>query len=436
MRIRSIIDESIAYRKGIQPEDDLLEINGHPINDQIDYKYFSTEDKLELRIRDGKKNIKLVGIIKQPDQGLGIEFYDTKYKHCKNNCIFCFVHQLPKGLRRALYFKDEDFRLSFLHGNFITLTNTSYKDIQRIIDQRLSPLYISVHTTDKVLRKTILGNPRIPDIMSIIRKLVQAKIEMHTQIVLCPGVNDGEYLNKSVNDLSSLYPYIKSLALVPVGLTKFRGRLPKIKPVGKSYSKGIIHLVDEWQRGFRNRWGCGFVYAADEFYTKAGLDIPGKRYYDEFYQSENGVGMMRQFMDTFRSKQRLLPKKLHKKLRITLVTGVSASKMIKDIIDNKLSSISGLSVHPLVVKNDFLGHTVTVTGLLVGQDILKGLRREKNLGEIILLPPNCVNYDRLFLDDLSSLHLERGLNRRMMIGSYDLVQSVLQVLKPYQQPAI
>lgn len=406
-----------------------MEINGHPINDLIDYKYFSTEDRLELGIRDGKRNTKLVRIRKQPDKDLGIEFYDTKYKHCKNNCIFCFVHQLPKGLREALYFKDEDFRLSFLHGNFITLTNTSSEDIQRIIDQRLNPLYVSVQTTDKFLRKAMLGNQRSPDIMPILRRLVKGKIEMHTQIVLCPGVNDGEYLDKSVQDLSSLYPYVKSLALVPVGLTKFRDGLPKMKPVSKAYSREIIQLVSKWQKEFRKRWGVGFVYAADELYTKAGLDIPEKSYYDEFPQIENGVGMMRQFMDTFKSKQRLLPKKINRKLKITLVTGISAFGMIKDIIDHSLDSISGLTVHPVVVENDFLGHSVSVTGLLTGRDILKTLRKKNSLGRIILLPPNCMNQDGLFLDDLTPQGMERELGGKVVVGSYDLVSSLLKVFR-------
>jgi putative radical SAM enzyme (TIGR03279 family) len=242
-----------------------------------------------------------------------------------------------------LYFKDEDFRLSFLHGNFITLTNTSEEDINRIVRQRLSPLYISVQATDEKLRKEILANPKVPDIMPLIERFAEGRIEMHTQIVLCPGINDGEHLEKSVRDLSTFYPHVKSLALVPVGLTKFRERLPRIRRVGKTYSKQVIQLVDRWQRSFRRKWGCGFVYAADEFFTKAGLDIPSARYYDEFCQIENGVGMMRQFLDSFQKKRRLLPRSLKKNLSITLVTGVSAFGLMKQIVNEKLSSISGLT---------------------------------------------------------------------------------------------
>lgn len=429
MKIKSISNHSIAYSHDISVGDELLEINGHPVNDIIDYRYFASDYLLKLKFKSKDGRIKQVSIRKQPDEDSGLEFYPVRYKNCKNNCIFCFVHQLPKGLRRALYFKDEDFRLSFLHGNFITLTNTSRKDIQRIIHQRLSPLYISVHTTDEKLRKKILSNSEIPEIMPLIRKLAQGRIEMHTQIVLCPGINDGEYLEKSVKDLSAFYPYVKSLALVPVGLTKFRNRLPKIEPVNKAYSKRIIQLVEDWQKSFRRKWGHGFVYAADEFFTQAELDFPGKEYYDEFYQIENGVGMMRQFLDNFDSKQRLLPRRLKKKLKITLVTGVSAFRLIREIIDQKLSSISGLTIHPAVVKNGLFGYTVTVTGLLTGSNIINALRREKSLGNTILLPPNCVNEDGLFLDDLTTQELERELKRRVIIGSYDLVESLRKILE-------
>jgi putative radical SAM enzyme (TIGR03279 family) len=332
-------------------------------------------------------------------------------------------------LRKALYFKDEDFRLSFLHGNFVTLTNTSNNDLDRIVKQRLSPLYVSVHATDGSLRKSVLGNSNILEIIPLIRKLAQNRIEMHTQIVLCPGINDRDYLRRSVLDLSSFYPHVKSLALVPVGLTKFRSRLPKIQPVSKAYSKQIIRMVDEWQYIFRKKWECGFVYAADEFYTKARLDIPDKTYYDDFHQLENGVGMVRQFVDTFKSKRKLLPKKLNKKLKITLVTGVSAFGVIKDIIDHSLSSISGLSIRPVVVKNDFFGHSVTVSGLLAGKDILKALRKENNLCEIILLPPNCVNVNGLCLDDFSPWDLERKLERKVLIGSYDIVRDLIEIFK-------
>jgi len=426
MKIKSIRNRSIASSHSISPEDELLEINGHPIKDVIDYKFYSSEPILILRLKDKNEKIKKIRLTKRPDQDLGLEFYEIKYKSCKNNCIFCFVHQLPKGMRKSLYFKDEDYRLSFLHGNFITLTNTSDEDINRIIQRRLSPLYISVHTTDKNLRKQILSNQKIPDIMPIIRKLAEGGIEMHTQIVLCPGVNDGEYLEESVQELSSLYPRVKSLALVPVGLTRHRQNLPKIKPVDKKYSLEIVKLVDGWQRLFRKKFKDGFVYASDEFFTKACLDIPNKKYYDDFDQIENGVGMMRKFLDQFQMKQKLLPKSLKGNLSVTLVTGVSAFRLIKKIVNDGLNIITGLKIKVIVVKNDFFGPTVTVTGLLTGVDMLNTLKKQKEMGDLIILPPNCINQDGLFLDDMTPQDLEKELDRKVIIGSYDLVETLLE----------
>ena len=432
MKIKSIRSGTIAARNDISAGEELLAINGHPINDIIDYKFFSTDQLLKLKFKTKGGRIKRVEIRKQPDEDLGLEFYPIKYKSCNNNCIFCFVHQLPKCLRKALYFKDEDFRLSFLHGNFITLTNTLYGDIKRIIYQRLSPLYISVHATDEKLRERILSNPQIPAIMPLIERLAQGRIEMHTQIVLCPGINDGEYLKKSIKDLSNFYPYVKSLALVPVGLTKFRNKLPKIQPVDKAYSRKVIQLVEGWQKFFRKRWGSGLIYAADEFFTKADLDIPHKRYYDEFYQVENGVGMMRQFLDKFKSKYRFLPRSLKENFAITLVTGVSAFRLIKQMIEQKINSKSDLKIRPVTVKNDFFGHTVTVTGLLTGADMLNALRGQKNLSKIILLPPNCINQDGLFLDNLTPQDLESELGRKVVIGSYDLVESLMKIFEEWK----
>jgi putative radical SAM enzyme (TIGR03279 family) len=301
-----------------------------------------------------------------------------------------------------------------------------------MIEQRLSPLYVSVHATDEELRRKILGNTRIPDIMPQIEMLTKAGIQIHAQIVLCPGINDGEYLEKSVRDLSAFYPQVKSLALVPVGLTKFRSRLSKIRPVGKVYSRKIIDMADELQRRFRKKLGTGFVYAADEFFTKAGLEIPSRRYYDEFPQIENGVGMLRQLLDDFESKRRLLPKRLRKDLRVTLVTGVSAFHLISELVQKHLSTIPGLKVQLVCVKNDFFGHSVTVTGLLTGRDIIGALRRKGNLGDLILLPPNCINQDGLFLDDLRPKDIERKYGSEVKVGYYDLVKSVAKAVEEFR----
>jgi len=427
MKIKSIRNESIASFHPIFPENDLLEINGHPINDIIDYKFFSSEPFLTLQLKDKNEKIKKIRLRKKTDQDLGLEFYEIRYRSCKNNCLFCFVHQLPRGMRRSLYFKDEDYRLSFLHGNFITLTNTSSEDIDRIIRQGLSPLYISVHATDENLRKKIFSSPKIPQVMPIIKKLAEGGIEMHTQIVLCPGVNDGEYLEKSVAELSAFYPYVKSLALVPVGLTRYRQNLPKIKPVGKKYSLSVVKLVDGWQQIFEKKFKSGFVYASDEFFTKAELDIPNKKYYDNFNQIENGIGMMRKFLDQFQAKRKLLPQSLSRRLSITLLTGVSAYKFIQKVVKDRLNIIPDLRIKVIVVKNDFFGSTVTVTGLLTGVDMINTLKKQKEMGDVILLPPNCINQDGLFLDDVTPQDVENEFKRKVIIGSYDLVDSLNKI---------
>jgi putative radical SAM enzyme (TIGR03279 family) len=427
MKIRSVTSGSLASDHLVLPQDELLEINGCPINDIIDYRFHSSEPTLTLKLKGKKGKTNKIRLRKAPDQDLGLEFCEIKYRSCKNNCIFCFVHQLPKGMRKSLYFKDEDYRLSFLNGNFITLTNTSDADINRIIEQRLSPLYVSVHTTDENLRTKIFRNHKIPQIMPIIRKLAKGGIELHTQIVLCPGVNDGKYLEKSVTELAAFYPFVKSLALVPVGLTRYREKLPKIRPIGKEYSSTVIKLVEGWQKIFRKKFKAGFVYASDEFFIKGELDIPKKKYYDEFDQIENGVGMMRKFLDQFQTRQKLVPKSLDRKLNITLLTGVSAFRLIREVVRDRLNIIAGLSIKVVAAKNDFFGSSVTVTGLLTGNDIINTLRRQKKIGDLILLPPNCINQDGLFLDDMSPQHVESELGRKVTVGSYDLVDTLIKI---------
>jgi putative radical SAM enzyme (TIGR03279 family) len=339
------------------------------------------------------------------------------------------VDQLPKGLRKSLYFKDEDYRLSFLHGNFITLTNLSDDDIKRIIKQRISPLYVSVHTTDENLRKTMLGNPKIPELLPLIEKLAKNRIELHTQIVLCPGINDGDNLKKTGFDLAGFYPYVRSLAVVPVGLTRFRENLPRIRSVTKPYSKEIIKQTKKWQKQFRDKFRENFVYLSDEFFLKAGIDIPEARYYDDFFQIENGVGLVRKFIDDFKTSSYLLPDKLKRKTEITLVTGKLSAQFIRKITNDKIKRIKNFKVKIVEVKNNFFGSMVTVSGLLSGQDIIQSLKKEKILGEIILLSPNCVNTDDKFLDNLTPQDLQRRFKRKVILGSYDFVNTFLDILK-------
>jgi len=449
MKILNIEEKSLAKKFGIRAGEDLLEINAHPIRDILDYKFHSAEESLTLKLKDSKGNFRKLKIRKRPDDDLGIILEELKPRACGNKCVFCFADQLPKGLRRALYFKDEDYRLSFLHGNFITLTNILEKDIERIFEQNISPLYVSIHTTDEDLRKKMLRNPRIPPIIPLIKRLTDNKIELHTQIVLCPGINDGQYLERSVFDLASFYPGVKSTAIVPVGLTKFRNGLSKISPVSKKRALEIVEKVYQWREVFRKKFGEGFVYCGDELFLlakgarkngglngtprKAGLDIPPKRYYDDFYQIENGVGMVRKVLDDFERNQKLFPKKIDRKLNIILVTGKMAEKFIKEKIEKRLNQIANLQVSTLGLRNDFLGSSITVSGLLSGRDILESLRKKgkRKKDEVIILPPDCVNADGLFLDALRPEDLEKELGRKVVVGSYDLVETINQTIRMY-----
>ena len=429
MKIKKVEKGSIAETHRLKSGDRIMKINNQPVRDVIDYRFYSAEDQLELIVQNKKGKSRKIKIRKQPDEDFGLTLEEGSYRRCPNRCIFCFVDQLPRGLRRSLYFKDEDYRLSFLHGNFITLTNLSDGEVQRIIQQRISPLYVSVHTSDEALRKKMLGNEKIPDVLPLIQRLAQNRIELHTQIVLCPGINDKDPLEKTVFDLASFYPQVRSVAIVPVGLTKFRQGLPKIKAVSKGYAREIIRVVKRWQREFRKTFKENFVYLSDEFFMKAGLDIPPARYYDDFYQIENGVGLVRKFLDDFEKSKNLLPEKLKKKTRVTLVTGKLSVKILRKIVKEKISKMQNLLVKIVEVRNNLLGNTITVSGLLAGRDMMDALRKQKTLGEIVLLPPDCVNTESKFLDDLTPDDLEKKFRRKVVVGSYDLVETFIDIFQ-------
>jgi putative radical SAM enzyme (TIGR03279 family) len=428
IRVEKVRPNSLAKIYGVLPEDELQEINFHSIRDIIDFHFYSADENLKLKFRRKKGKSEIVEIKRGINQDLGLVFHDDRIRGCGNKCIFCFVDQLPRGLRKPLYFKDEDFRLSFLKGNFITLTNTSNNDIIRIKRQRLNPLYTSVHAVNEALRKKMLGNSRIPLIVPLIRELVKGRIELHTQIVLCPGINDGKHLRESIEVLSSFYPYVKSIAIVPVGLTKFRQGLFPIKPVTKSIALKIIKLVGKYQKKSQRKYKSNLVYLADEFFLLAGLDIPKAKYYDGFWQIENGVGLLREFIDDFEKNKRRLPLSLKRKIILTLVTGRLASTHIKKM-QRELNRITNLKVRVITVRNDFLGRAVSVSGLLSGRDIIEVLKKKRKLGKVIILPPDCVNYQGKFLDDLEIKDIEKSIKRKVLLGSYNMVDTILKAIK-------
>jgi putative radical SAM enzyme (TIGR03279 family) len=428
-RILSVKAPSLAASHNVQVGEQLLSINGHRISDPIDYRFCQAEESLQLNLRNKEGKIHSLEITKDPDEDLGLVLEEPKYRSCPNKCIFCFVHQLPGGLRKSLYFKDEDYRLSFLYGNYITLTNITSRDIQRIGEQNLSPLYISVHTTDEALRKRMLGNPRAPDLLPLMRSLTKAGIELHTQVVVCPRVNDGEVLEKTVEDLASLFPEVKSLAVVPVGLTRFRKGLFEIEPVDKEKALRLLSLVERWQGWARKSLGANFVYGSDELYLVSDLDIPKSDYYDDFWQIENGVGLVRGFIDDFEKSSQALPQAVPRPVEVNFVTGKLASKIFEEAVIKRLKKIKNLKASLTVVENDFFGEGVTVSGLLTGKDILRSLEARGKSGATTFIPPDCVNDQGFLLDDFKIQDLCQRSGQKVILGSYDLTSQLAAFLK-------
>jgi putative radical SAM enzyme (TIGR03279 family) len=429
IKVSAVETSSLGERLGIQPGDLLLSINGQEISDLIDYRFYQADETLLLRLKSRKGEVYSSKITKDPDEDLGLILKEPQYRSCSNKCIFCFIHQLPRGLRRSLYFKDEDYRLSFLHGNYLTVTNLTSRDLHRIGEQNLSPLYVSVHTTDERLRKQVLGNPEAPDLLPLIAKLTGLGIELHTQIVVCPGVNDGVALEKTIKDLSGFFPQVKSVAIVPVGLTKYRVRLPRIEPVDAPKAIELLSQVERWRVWAGKNLGGNFVYASDELYLLANLDIPKSGYYDDFWQVENGVGLVRQFVDDFKKGSRRFPRKISKPLKLSFVTGRAFSRTFGETVMKKLREIENLKTSLTVVDNLFFGETVTVSGLLSGKDIVAALRENTDPDTIVFLPPNCVNEEGLTLDDMTIESISKRSKREVILGHYDSASQLAGFLK-------
>lgn len=419
---------SIAEDLGWEAGDEIVAINGHPLQDIIDYRYYSTDEFLTITIRRGEQTADFE-IEKDLDTPLGVDFEDALFdgvRTCGAHCIFCFVEQLPKGLRKSLYLKDDDYRLSFLHGNFVTLANVSDSDIQRIIDQRLSPLYISVHSTEHDLRAKLLGREG-PDILDQIDTLAEGRISLQTQIVLCRGVNDGEHLDQTIKDLSARYPTVSSIAIVPAGLSAHRRNPTPIGSIDAEYSAEIIAKVKRWQKRFMKEHGTRLVWAADEFYLSAGAPVPRAEAYEGYPQIENGVGLVRQFKDSAYRAARILPERLERPLTVSLITGALASPLLKEWAASL--KCDGLSVRVYPIKNRLFGEMVSVVGLVSGKDIINQLYGQE-LGEVLFVPSVTVR-DGVFLDDVTLEDVERELGCRVMVVEprpYSLVKSILSTL--------
>ena len=407
LEITQVHSGSIAADLGLQPGDKVLRINGQVINDQIDFRYYSSEERIEMLISRGQNNL-VYEIEKEIHDDIGVELEEMKMKSCGNACVFCFVFQNPKGMRKALYFKDEDFRFSFLYGHYVTLTTVSEDELRRIVEQQLSPLYISVHATEPQIRRLLLGIKHEDQLLDKIEFLINGGIELHAQIVLCPGINDGDIFDRTVVDLQKFYPGVRSIAVVPVGLTRHRKNLFELRIHTRQELIEMIDHTGKLRRRMKKELGEWFVYLADEFFIKAGYPLPDKSYYDQFYQIENGVGEFRDMIDRFNSAFPKMPKKISRPFKLTWVTGMLAAGSLEHHILSKLRTIEHLEIELLAVENRFYGEHITVSGLLVGEDIFNQLK-DKRIGNLILLPPRVLNHDGLFLDNWKPVDLEKKL---------------------------
>lgn len=373
-RITGVRNGSIAQEMDIEAGDTLISINGHPIGDILDYQYYAQEDFLQVEIQKASGEQWILEIEKDYDEGLGLEFDDTLFdslKTCQNRCVFCFVDQLPPDMRKSLYVKDDDYRHSFIYGNFITLTNLREADWAKIEEMHLSPLYVSVHCVQGALRRDMLQHPKAGDVINGLKRLQASGIEVHTQIVLCPGWNDGPVLGETIAALAELYPAVASIGIVPVGLTGFRRGLAELQPVGTALACQTVEMVEGMQLSFRSAILKGLVYLADEFYLKSGRAIPAAEYYDDFCQIENGIGLIRWLWDEFRELEPSLPAQVDPR-EVWIITSQSGEAALTGIA-RRLNQIEGLSVNLLPVTNRYFGGEVTVTGLLTGQDIIAAL---------------------------------------------------------------
>ena len=411
VKIIGIDSGSIAEECGLKAGDEILEINGNEITDVLDYRFYMTNEELTVLARLSDGSFEEIEIEKDEYEDLGLEFETylmDKQTSCRNKCIFCFIDQTPKGMREPLYFKDDDARLSFLFGNYITLTNLKQKDIDRIIKLKISPINISVHTTNPELRCKMMGNRFAGESLRYIKQIADAGTEINTQLVLCPGINDGEELKRSIKDLESLFPSIRTISCVPVGITKFREGLFPLRCYSKEEAEEVIDIIEGYAQEFFQKYGKRFVYASDEFYLTAQRELPPYEYYGDFAQLENGVGLLRLMETEF---DEALAEREGKRLdrHISLATGVLAYPLISSLAKRAERKFDGLRIEPYLIKNNFYGETITVAGLITGKDLASQLSG-KELGEELLLPRVMLrNEGDCFLDDLTPSELEDRL---------------------------
>jgi putative radical SAM enzyme (TIGR03279 family) len=422
LRVLSVDPDSLGSRIGITPGDEIRELDGKPLLDAIDFQFKAAMAGRHTTITTQDRNIRFV---RRELESFGLEFEPIEPMTCKNQCVFCFVHQNPKNVRRSLHIKDEDYRLSFLFGNYLTLTNVHEEEMLRIIEQRLSPLYISVHATEPELRARLLGNAEYDGLMEKIERLAKAGIVMHGQVVLCPELNDGIRLERTIDDLLKLHPGVASLAIVPVGLTSHRASLPELKPFTPEYARATIAHVTPIQRKLRRRLGTPFAFLGDEIYIMAGAVIPPASHYRDFPQIENGVGMVRTFMTQFNGALRKKPSGpsgASGNTRGTVCTGSVFYPYLKQSVDRL-----GMDLKVVAVESRFWGAGIGVAGLLTGSDFISALKGNV-YGDFVVLPSeSMIGDDYIFLDDLTIKDVERELGVEVIPSGYDAGDFVRQL---------
>lgn len=425
--VEAVEPDSLAEQFGLQPGDRLFMVNGHPVDDVIDVQFYAAEDEVELRWMRGGEELLAEGE-RESGQPLGIEFehptFDIDIRRCNNLCPFCFVLQTAPRMRRALYIKDDDYRYSFLYGHFVTLTNLNERDWERIEEQHLSPLYVSVHATEPEIRRKCLNNPRAPDIMAQLRWLAERGIDVHTQLVVTPGLNDGPHVERSVRDLAILHPRVQSVSVVPVGLTMHHkyGHRAHLKKEAEQ----LIQAVEAWQREFQKSLGVRFAYLTDEWYLVAGRPVPALKDYDGLDLEENGLGMVRKFLKDWKAVKAELRRKRRLKARSgTLVTGTLFEPTLAGTVA-EFNRAARTALRVVGVTNERLGHGISVAGLLMGKDIVDQLKGQ-DLGEVLVLPRVMFDHPRaISLDDVSPLTIAKALDRPIHLA--DAMGDVLDAL--------
>ncbi len=425
-QIAKILPGSIAEEIELVVGDKLISINGNAVIDIIDYKFLITDELINIEIEKADGEVWEIEIEKEYDEDLGIQFVDAildKPKSCHNKCIFCFIDQLPEGMRETLYFKDDDSRLSFFQGNFVTLTNMKEEDIDRIIRYKISPINVSVHTTDAELRKIMLNNKFAGNVYDRLKRLAEASIKINCQVVSCPGINNGVELLKTIEDLYKLYPSIENLAVVPVGITKYREGLFNLTLYDKDTAAKEIQSVKKLQDKYISEIGSPFIRLSDEFYVVAGVEVPSEEFYNGYEQLEDGIGMIRLLRTVI--DEDVVNLKLNTRGSFTFITGHSAYPEILQVAEKITSVNNKINIHVKEIENIFFGETITVAGLLTGKDIIQQLKDVK-LGDYLVIPSNMLkkgyelgNYEeQLFLDNITISDIEKSLGIKVLVCDY------------------